>query len=557
MTVEEKIKAIYESTCLDELKIGVLPEVHHEDYYFVSYSHHDYREVFRDMLLFQNAGVNVWYDGGMPPEKSWEDQAKEHIASYRCKRVIFYWSENSLLSESLIKEVGYAKQYGKPFFSINLPNPQMPGPDYSAAAMLEYMGKTQKKLCENDKLISENFGSSILYLTYNSTLERKIESIEKLIQPELIQYRRGTHWKTALVSNLLSIDVVSITVPAHVQIEGEWCEVVEVCPAVFANNKIIENIVLPNTVKTIGDYAFFGCTSLRTIKMDGVSYVGLSAFAQCSHLSIDTVSFICQDGAFRECVNLKEVKITNDLYVLPNNVFEGCKELKKITLPDSLSKIENRAFAGCEKLEMIRIPSPVKEIEPYAFYECTNLETVALHSGLVSIGSHTFAKCRMLREISIPDTVTEVGEEAFRGCYSLTDAKYSANAETIPPRCFFWCKTLEFVEIPEGVTTIKEKAFSRCDSLGFLVLPDSVVNMDSDALSYCSAEVVSNVLPSRCFREPVTMLELAEAVHALEEMFGITLKSTTEMAIETSCEEDGQEHAEDSNHAVCQESDNA
>ena len=88
---------------LDLIKIPValLPGVHSKEYYFISYSHKDYKTVYPDLFMLENEKLNFWYDRGIPAGSNWKDIATKYIAPFDCKGVIFYISENSLLSNAI------------------------------------------------------------------------------------------------------------------------------------------------------------------------------------------------------------------------------------------------------------------------------------------------------------------------------------------------------------------------------------------------------------------------------------------------------------------------
>ena len=119
---QTKIKVgIIETNELSMIPPGYLPDVHSKDYYFVSYSHKDYRSIYPDIFALQEEGLSVWYDRGIPAGKDWRDIANKYMAPSVCKGILFYISEYSLSSKAVYEEMKYAKSQNKPFISINLP----------------------------------------------------------------------------------------------------------------------------------------------------------------------------------------------------------------------------------------------------------------------------------------------------------------------------------------------------------------------------------------------------------------------------------------------------
>ena len=308
---------------------------------------------------------------------------------------------------------------------------------------------------------------------------------------EIIRFEKCPRVRTAKIVSLLAHDITDLSIPQFIELDGEYCEIVEIGPAAFANNQILEQVVLPPSVATICDYGFYGCTALKSIQMPGVSQVGKAAFALCVSLVLDTINFRFCDEAFMKCEKLSTLTITDEssLYVVPPAAFKDCKGLKDIRLPESVHSILHEAFLGCTNLRQIVFPLKLKEVDSRAFYECERLQTVSINDGLERIEHRAFAKYCELSEAYIPDSVTFVGEEAFCGCHSLNDVRFSANAKNIPPRCFMWCKSLEFMEIPSGVTSIGQEAFTRCDVLFYVELPQSISKIDEDAFWGCPAAI--------------------------------------------------------------------
>ena len=137
LTLEEKINIIENSHELGEIPLDAMPFMQSDEYYFVSYSHRDYKKVYGDILRLQNLGVNIWYDRGLPAGRNWQDIADEAISKHACKGVIFYISENSLLSDAVEREILFVKGKQKDYLSINIPLEDGEQKSESAISMLE------------------------------------------------------------------------------------------------------------------------------------------------------------------------------------------------------------------------------------------------------------------------------------------------------------------------------------------------------------------------------------------------------------------------------------
>ena len=126
------------------------------------------------------------------------------------------------------------------------------------------------------------------------------------------------------------------------------------------------------TVTSVGEYAFFYCTSLTGITLPN---------------TIESIEY----SAFFGCTGLAEITLPNSVINIKENAFNGCSTLKKVNLQESLKKIGYSAFAGCTSLTEIIFPSTVSSIGDHAFSNCTKLEAIyALSNTPPSIMTATF-----------------------------------------------------------------------------------------------------------------------------------------------------------------------
>ena len=267
-------------------------------------------------------------------------------------------------------------------------------------------------------------------------------------------------------------------------------------------NKLIagcSNTLIPNSVTSIGDSAFRGCTGLTSITIpDSVTRIG--------------------NGAFYGCTGLTSVTIPDSVTRIGNGAFYGCTGLTSITIPDSVTSIDG-AFSGCTSLTSITIPDSVTSIGYLAFDRCTGLTSITIPNSVKSIGDSAFSGCTSLTSITIPDSVTSIGDYAFRGCTGLTsikvnegnpnyDSRHNCNAiiktstnsliagckNTVIPDsvtsigywAFYGCTGLTNVTIPDSVTSIGNSAFDGCTGLTNVTIPDSVTSIGNSAFDGCT-----------------------------------------------------------------------
>lgn len=167
----------------------------------------------------------------------------------------------------------------------------------------------------------------------------------------------------------------------------------------------------------------------------------LNIFCWCSALTSiiipNSVTSI-GDGAFFYCSRLTSITIPNSITNIGIAMFQGCTSLKFVNIPNSVMKIDERAFYNCSGLNSITIPNSVTSIGNSAFFECSSLNSVTIPNSVTSIGMNAFAKCCGLTSINIPNNVTYIGSGAFFECSGLTSViSNMENPCSITLGCFY------------------------------------------------------------------------------------------------------------------------
>lgn len=289
----------------------------------------------------------------------------------------------------------------------------------------------------------------------------------------------------------------------------------------FRNCTALESINLEN-VKTIGNYAFYGCSKLQEARLgDELTTIGSQAFYGCAKLesvtipgsvtSIGTYAFqnctglrearfaeenlmtSLPAGIFYGCTRLEEVDLPRDLSTIGDNAFYNCTSLPEINFPSSLEKIGVSAFYGCSSLAKADLPRYLKEIGNSAFYGCAALAEVHFPSELTRIGNEAYRGCKSLGTIEVPANVTTLGDGAFRECTGLEEANLSRlTLTTLPSNILRGCTSLTGVNLPNSLTAIGASAFNGCSALPEIQLPDSVNTIGESAFSVCRSLAVFN-----------------------------------------------------------------
>ncbi|MDE5885346.1 MAG: leucine-rich repeat protein [Oscillospiraceae bacterium] len=243
----------------------------------------------------------------------------------------------------------------------------------------------------------------------------------------------------------------------------------------FPAGKDTESFVIPDGVNSIANSAFKGCTNLKSVTIpDSVTSIDTSAFENSGLTEITIPDSVIlempeysyssvSNSIFRNCKDLKNVKLSNHMQIISSYMFYGCTALESVILPENLKQIQSNAFASAGNNLVLNIPDGTQTIEQSAFQ----------NAGLISI--------------QFPDSVTALSSGMFRNCTKLTSVRLPADITAIPSNLFSGCTALEEITIPEGVLEILSMAFQDCTSLTSVSLPDSLMNIYANAFQNCSA----------------------------------------------------------------------
>ena len=267
----------------------------------------------------------------------------------------------------------------------------------------------------------------------------------------------------------------------------------------FKNASKLRSVTIADSVTSIAYGSFTGCSSLESITMPFVDYVG----------SIDTDSYRGDKGHYpfgyifgsasyegsvltRQYLyvmapihgyeyelsyfyvpeSLKNITITSG--EIARRAFYNFSGVESITVGKDVTLLDEYAFYGCQSLVNVEILSDdVESIKPYTFYGCTALTDISLPNNIKSIGNYAFYGCASISDLTLPNGITSLGDYTFYGCTALKKISIPKNVSSIGKYTFYNCG-LESLNIPDNITFIDDYAFVGCKDLIEIVLPDSI-----------------------------------------------------------------------------------
>ena len=256
--------------------------------------------------------------------------------------------------------------------------------------------------------------------------------------------------------------LTSLTLPESLTSIGGMCIG---CP--------VTSINIPESLTSVGYGAFFGCSELKDPAYNSRFFVRLPKSYEGGYVIPQTIETIC-DGAFNGCSGLTSVTISKNVSSIGEmGLFGNATNLNTIIVSAENSNYDSRN--SCNAI-----------IEKATNTLVAGCKTTVIPNTVTKIATSAFGDCIGLTSIIIPSSVTSTGDYVFQGCTGLTTVEMSSNQATIEIGTFNGCASLTSINIPDGVTCIRGVAFSN-SGLTSVTIPQSVTTIEGEAFSGCSS----------------------------------------------------------------------
>ena len=274
----------------------------------------------------------------------------------------------------------------------------------------------------------------------------------------------------------------------------------------------LEVVEIPDGVSEIGIFAFADCVNLEMVTLsDGIKEIEMGAFYNCQNLKdikLPEKLEIIRNDAFLNCKSLNEIKIPNRVKIIEEGTFSECSSLKDLQLSNNITEIKEKAFNNCINLKSVYLPDSIKTIGSAAFYNCSSLSTVRMSEGIESVGENVFGgteafKSSMVDEygsiyfgkvllynnglndnVRVKDSTKVIANAVFINNSKLREIELPEGIIEIGDNCFENCTALKKINIKEGLKRIGTNAFAG-SGVAEVKLPESIIEIGYGAFNNC------------------------------------------------------------------------
>jgi len=261
-------------------------------------------------------------------------------------------------------------------------------------------------------------------------------------------------------------DCVNLEI-ANIEALSAWCNVslagitsnpLTFTHRLFVNGEEVKNLVIPESVSAVENYAFAGCTGLTAVAIpSSVTSIGEKAFTGCS--SITALNLNCKNigNWFMDSkAKVKEIALGDQVEEIGGSVFAGYTALTSITIPASVTNIGENAFEGCNRLNSVHIT----DLDAWC-----NILFANRASNPLTYAHRVYLNGEEITDLEIPESVSSVGNYAFTGCSNLASASIPNSVREVGGSAFYGCSGIKTLNIGSGMTKIESLAFAELSSL--------------------------------------------------------------------------------------------
>ncbi|MFP4698375.1 MAG: leucine-rich repeat domain-containing protein [Eubacteriales bacterium] len=271
-----------------------------------------------------------------------------------------------------------------------------------------------------------------------------------------------------------------------------------------------KRVIIPKDVNIIANRAF-GNYGSAVIQYD-IRYNSNKEYSYPNIREIVLPESIKSIGnyAFTECEGLKKINLPKNLNKIGEHAFEECVKLKEIDLPKELKEIGRRAFRNCDSLKSVKIPEGIEVIEYGTFADCDNLDNMIIPESVTEIEMEAFENCSNLKSIDIPKTVKNIAYDAFYGTpwFEESEEDFLIAGDGILIKYNGPTGSDVDIVIPKGTKVLGEYIFSGISRIGSLTIPEGVESIDYNFLDNSYEDDIAPKIDRIIVLEPTVTVDV-------------------------------------------------
>ena len=273
-------------------------------------------------------------------------------------------------------------------------------------------------------------------------------------------------------SGLKAVHISDLSAWCKIKFGGNMSNPTEYTHHLYLNGEEITNLVIPDDVTSIGNYAFYNCSGLTSITIpNSVTSIG--------------------DYAFKDCSGLKDISIGNSILEIGSTVFEGCTNIANLRIEDGNNPINLPSTLGNCPIEALYLGRNLSSNTNSAiFSNNSTLSTVTIGNLVTSVGRSAFKNCANLTSVIMGNSITTIYYEAFAGC-GVEELEFPDSVETMLNQTVVNCPNLKRVKMPANLKSMCTGFCINCPNLDTVndeylkaTLPDSLTTLSVEGISW-------------------------------------------------------------------------